>query len=239
MKKILISIPIARTIKFLLDTPLYELMKAKYEIVLLLGIGGGDVFEQKYGGGKVKIYQENESGMRATQGRFTKFLLQYNWFHSDFRLSQLSIGKVNLFTKKNFFPGRYKLFKIMYALEKCLGAWPLVNNLIRRQCSEPRIDSIVRKEKPDLVISTIPARNYPEYCLQNAARRNRIPLVFYPASWDDMTRKGEVIFPPQKNTHLGPGDEQARSRFRGIEEGGCRGNRFDSHGNARGNKCKS
>lgn len=216
--KILISVPLRRSEKYFLNSSLYDLIKAKYQVVLLLGFNGGSRFEEKYGGENVRIYNKSKARMDVEAGKLAKIFMKYMLFHSDFRLKNKNVGQHNLITKKKVNPARYMFLRTVCAVTGVLGGWPVISKASKQIFFNQEMDDLIQRESPGLVISTVPAKIYSEYCLHNSAKRRSIPLVFYPTSWDDFTRSGEYPFEPDKILSWGPEMSRHAKEFFGFGE---------------------
>ena len=203
-KKILIALMIQRGVKYLLDTIFYEMVKKNFEVVLLVGFPYSRDFEEAYGGEHVTIINIDGDDGRPAPGLLQKAFMKYLLFHLDFKLADEEIGRFNLSLKKRIHPEQYKICKIMHELSPLFMAGPVFGSLVGRLFKHKRTEDVVAEHRPDLVVSTTPAKLFTEYCLHRAARRKGIPLVFYPGSWDDFTRSGIFPFIPDKVLSWGP-----------------------------------
>ncbi|MBU4277671.1 MAG: hypothetical protein KKC30_13090 [Proteobacteria bacterium] len=211
---------IQRDVKYLLDTKLYEMLKEKFEVILLVGIPYDRDFEKSYGGDHVSIVNINVDNAKPVPGAVQKVFMKYLLFHLDFMLGDQEIGRFNQSIKKKIYPRQYKICKTIYKFSPLFMAGPVFSRLAGRLFKHKKIEEIVGRHRPDLVISTTPAKLFIEYCLHRAAKKEGIPLVFYPSSWDDFTRSGIFPFAPDKVLSWGPEMSRHAVEFLGLPKSG-------------------
>lgn len=198
METIAISVPMGRGIKYFLDTPLYDHLRRQYHVILLSPFSLSNQFRIKYGGGGVEFYPHPGMESSFITSLLVKIYMRFRWFHSDFRLSSLSIGKGNLYTKKLYFSKTYFLNKVMFELCRFVGGWETVNSFTHGLFKVKYYEELFSEITPNIAISVNPSKLVPDYCFQYSAKSHRVPLVFFPSSWDNFTRSGEFPFMPDR-----------------------------------------
>lgn len=197
-KTILISAPTGRSNKYFLDTYLYSLLKSHYQIGVFSPFYSLPIFREKYYDENVLFFDHPGTQIGHVFSIIQKVYMRYRLLHSDFRLADRPIGRLNLSMRRNVFKSTYYQCEILYRAEQLLSEWNRVNQLSKVIFKSSYYEGIFHKLQPSLAISTSPCKSIQDYCFQYAAESMRIPLVFFPGSWDDFTRSGEFPFNPTK-----------------------------------------
>jgi glycosyltransferase involved in cell wall biosynthesis len=172
------------------------------------------LFQKEYGGPNVLFFPHPGIRQRFFRALFNRTYMKFRLFHSDFRLENKEIGVVNLTTKKHIFPFAYHINRLLFRIVRQLGGWQAVNRPTKTFFQQDFYEELFERERPCLAISLTPCQSIPDYCIQFSAEKRRIPLVFFPDSWDNFTRTGEFPFLPAKIFSWGPEmSREAREYF--------------------------
>ena len=112
----------------------------------------------------------------------------------------------------------YYVFKFLYYILRYIGGWEKIKSLVQKLYLVPYYENLFQKLSPTMVISTSPFKVIPDYCLQACAKKNNVPLVFFPSSWDNLTRTGEILFEPTKIFSWGKEMSRHAREFFGIKD---------------------
>lgn len=197
-KNIFISIPIGRSVKYFLDTELYQLLKDEFRICIFSPFSKDKLFQNRYGGAFVTFYEHLGIRPLFWSRIIDKTYMKYRLFHSDFRLKDKSISRLNLKIKKIIFKKAYIPSYIIYNFLQHVSDWNSFTKLTKWIFYQRYYEKLCYSEEPDLIISTIPSKSKEDYCLQYCAQRYNIPLLFFPDSWDNFTNSGEFPFKPTR-----------------------------------------
>ena len=198
MKVIFISIPIGRSIKYFLDTKLYSLLKEKYFIFIFSPVYSSKNFLLKYGGENVLFFDHPGIDSRSLKGLISRIYMKFRLYHSAFRLSSLKSSQILLHREKRISKYKYYMIKTIYMILKIFSGWQIIKRLRNWIFLTDYYNKFFLKEKPFMVISTAPCKLIEDYCLQACALKFRVPLIFFPESWDNFTRNGEFPYEPSK-----------------------------------------
>ncbi len=204
MQTILISIPIGRSVKYFLDTPLYAMLRDRYRIVLLSPYHAAAEFRERYGGPAVTMLPSPAPAGGRIGSWLRKFYVRYSALHADFRLAGQPIGRFNIMIKKPYFKHSFRACQLAYHATRLAGGWDRVNPRLQRLFRDPYYENLFRAERPALAIATAPTRLLDSYAFQYSAQSSRTPLVLFPSSWDNFSRNGEFTFPFQRVMSWGP-----------------------------------
>ena len=122
---IFISVPIGRGIKYFLETPLYALLKSRYDLYVFLPFQPTSRFIDNYGGAGVEFVSHSLPDGSMFKQNVLRLFMWLRLFYSDFRLSRQSIGQMNLYTKKESINGAmvYADVFIIYPYSWGGGEW--------------------------------------------------------------------------------------------------------------------
>lgn len=238
-KTVFISIPIGRAVKYFLDTELYSLLKAHYYVCIFCPFSDSDEFRKKYGGPWVEFFAHPGIRLRSWKASVLRIYMKLRLLHSDFRLQQKESGQLRLEIRKVMLHNAYWPARMNYEFFRGLGGWHSFNALTKWLFADQYYLKVCKRRKPGLIVSASPCKSISDYCLQYCAVKNKIPLIFFPASWDNFTQNGEFPFLPTRIFSWGPEMSRHAKEFFGFQDelifnGGII--RFEKCGNNKINK---
>ena len=189
-KKILIALPFGQTIRDVLRSDTYKVLKQQKDVILVVvsSASKDESFQQEFGGENIEfeylgVYKPNKFELL-----FQSFYLSTLAFKSNtIRLYSQADKKSAL---RFFIPLSNTLSKVMgrFNLQKLLGFFMRVSNPSRPY------KSMFEKHNPDLVVVTRVLRASPDYPILKEAAVRKLPVIALVSSWDNFTTKGFFPF---------------------------------------------
>lgn len=212
-----VSIATGRSIKYLLDTVLYDYLKASYTLRIFSPFSEDNEFVRKYGGEGVRF-----SKHPCTAGKariiIRKIFDRFRFLWPIFRLKNTPLGDELSFTRKRIYPLGYEITKVLHTFIKALGGWSAFKKLARYVYFSDYYFKYFYSESPKLVVLPSPSKVVGDYCLQCAAAVNHVPTCLIPSSWDDFTTGGEFPFESDLVLSWGPEMSRHAREFFGFQE---------------------
>jgi hypothetical protein len=193
-KKILIALPFGQTIRDVLRSDTFKVLKQQKDVILVVvsSASKDDSFQQEFGGENVEFEYLGEYKPNRFELLFQSFYLSTLAFKSNTIRLYSQVDKKSAL--RFFIPLSNLASKLIgrFNLQKLLGYFLRVSNISRPY------EAMFEKHNPDLVVVTRVLRASPDYPILKEATLRKLPVIALVSSWDNFTTKGFFPFGVKK-----------------------------------------